>query len=70
MLLPHCGIFTKGLPSLEKFIRIYWKKTGMLLANANSVANSYFPRSYGLSESRQDCYLFPAIKKKIVFLLH
>lgn len=39
----------------------------MLLANANSVATSYFPRSYGLLESRQDCYLFPAIKKKKSF---
>lgn len=35
----------------------------MLLANANSVANSYFHRS----ESRQNCYLFSAITKNSFF---
>lgn len=35
----------------------------MLLANANSVASSYFHRS----ESRQNCYLFSAITKNSFF---
>lgn len=31
----------------------------MLLANANSIASSYFARSQDLPDSRQACYLFP-----------
>lgn len=62
--LPHSGIFMKGLLWLKKIIRIYWDKAGMFLANANNAASRYFSRSNDFSESRQDCYLFPATKNK------